>query len=254
MLKRACLFLIAFLAATVSLSAQVLDPPEREDWCRHAERYLVRSNGQPFSCTTARFSRCLRMNNYGCLKQPGREPYSGTTFMTRRGARDSAGHAIFDHPKWSIVAMMNVYRRYAEQLGARSALQIAEIYSPWCDTLGSLPRKSDGAGNIWRPSCRGSAQASGSFVCRKPPPGQAPSARQCQACNCPSLVAAQMTRGTSFGPQEPLDLFDGNERPTELLLKVIANKMLQEQGVRPTPSLLEEAASSYRVQRWWQRS
>jgi len=247
----AAVFALLSTMATASW-AQVMSPPVRQDWCAKAESYLQFQNDRPFSCAAAnpRNLRCVKMNNYGCLQQPRRVAYHGTIWGNfTRGARDQAGHAIFDTPVASVVGIMNVYLRYIER-GTNSALAISERYSPWCDTLGTVTRKTDRQGRYWYQTCRAASIPVGALRCARPASGR-PSPGQCDACNCPSEVANRMLAGTGITDiNAPLPLFNSQTQPTETLIKIIANKMVQEMGFRPTASLLQEGKDTYRPQRW----
>ena len=233
--------------------AQLVDPPVRSDWCSFAEKSLLFQNGAKFSCSEAnpRNLRCIKMNNYGCLQQPRSAPFNGTTWGPyKAGARDRAGHAIFEDPVNSVIGIMNVYLRYVES-GTDTAISIAERYSPWCDTLGTVERRQAKAGNSWRQSCRGERRGQGEYVCSRPADGITPRPGQCEACNCPSQVASRMLSGTGLTDvRQPLKLFDADSRPTALLLRIISNKMVQEMGFRPDQAFLSEASSSFVPQRW----
>jgi hypothetical protein len=251
-MKLIAIFVVVFLGAVHPIAAQEVVPPHGPRWCANAARHLTFLSGSPFSCATAnpRNLRCVRMNNYGCLQQPRRAIYYGTTWGGHsRGARDNAGHAIFDSPVNSVVGIMNVYLKYKES-GMSSALAIATRYSPWCDTLGSIARKQDRSGRWWYKSCGVSRPPGGALTCHRPMNGL-PVAGQCQACNCPPDVARRMLSGTGISSlDQPLPLFDEANRPHPLLVRVIKNKMIQELGYRPTSHLLEEAIIHYRPQRW----
>ena len=111
-------------------------------------------------------------------------------------ARDHARHAMFSEPDISIDTIENIYRRH-QASGLRSTSQIAARYSPWHDTLGSLAGKADSTGTWWYPTSSGDKKPpQGAMTCSIPRSGE-PSARQCQACNCPSEVARQNLEVTS---------------------------------------------------------
>jgi hypothetical protein len=247
--KGAFVFLLAALACSGQVSAEQVNPPLGPNWCSQAELNLTRTNGRPFDCE-ARNLRCVKMNNYGCLQQPARTPFNGTNWGPyRRGARDHANHAIFSDPAMSIVTIMNVYRRYLAR-GWRSAEVIAEHYSPWCDTLGSVRSRTDGAGRVWYRTCGRTSVPPGALACTKPANGQ-PAQRQCEACNCPNEVARRMLDGVvGISPSDDLVLFDAAGAPNDLLVTIIANKMRQELGYRPSSDFLARARGQYRIQEW----
>ena len=248
MLKLATV-IVGLIFTAASAHAEQVNPPLAPNWCESAKDYLTRSNGQAFNCSSINL-RCIKMNNYGCLQQPRSAPYLGTTWGDNtKGARDHANHAIFETPEMSVVGIANVYRRYLAR-GIRTAEAIAETYSPWCDTLGSLTKKQDASGRIWYRTCGSSRPPVGSLKCAKPSSG-APSPGQCQACNCPSQVARQMLKGTQgISTNDELVLFTGTGAPNDLLMTIISNKMVQELGYRPSADLLRKARESYRPQDW----
>jgi hypothetical protein len=229
-------------------------PAEGRDWRAFAERYLLTRAGEPFRARIhTQNVRCIRLNNYPCLWQrtpplPG-TPTAGGTDGAHDGAGGRTGHAIFAHPKWSIVAAMRWFeRRTSGGREPKSAVELAEIYSPWCDTLGSARTKADRSGRLWGRSCSGGKRPPQGFqgpTCRKPAFG-APSARQCQACNCPSNAAAAWVRGMGVQPTAKLALFDAAGQPTEQLGKLVGGVIALENGrYRPTDALLTEARASF---------
>lgn len=247
MRTRFLLLPIATVCLTVTWAfAETVDPPLGPNWCEQARASLVRTNGKPFDCRATNL-RCVKMNNYGCLKQPQMVSYLGTNWGGHDGARDKAGHSIFAAPAMSLVAIANLYRKY-QKAGRKTATQIADRYSPWCDTLGSVTRRQDRSGNWWYRTCGSSKPPAGAKVCQGPANG-VPRPGQCQACNCPSEVAKQMLKGTGIGVHDELVLFSA-DKPNELLLTIMANKMRQELGYAPAADLLDAAKASYRVQEW----
>ena len=254
----ACLCLLAVAFPALSQRAR-LDPPVGADWQRHAETYLINEKeGRPYSVTKDGATRCIRANNYGCLWQRTAN-WEGTPGLKgQNGAHDGAGlpgnnngHAIFNHPKWSIIASMRWFETRT-QGGARrlSAYRLAEIYMPWCDTIGSGGTRADANGRLWGRGCAGGQQPPTGFsgpICRAPAAGQGPSAAQCQACNCPDRGAQFWLRGTGVAIDTPLELFGSERRPTPLFLSLIGNKVRYETGrYVPTPQLMREALDAFR--------
>ena len=152
---------------------------------------------------------CVRLNNYGCVKQ-GESPWNGS-----RGRRDSKGHAIFDDPTYSVRAVVRDYCSKHKR-GVRKALDLADAYSPWCDTLGSVAVYKG-----WGRSCSDSPQPPAGFsgpLCRMP--NGNPTESQCRSCNCPDRLAKQWLKGLERNgrPLEPSDdllLFDSDGTPDE---------------------------------------
>lgn len=73
--------------------------------------------------------RCLRKNNYWCLKNNSQWPgVIGT---------DQANHAVFDDPKFAAQAKVSVMRRYYSFCRLRSMAEIACSYAPPSDCNGS---------------------------------------------------------------------------------------------------------------------
>ena len=244
----------------------VLSPPEGFNWQPYAVAYLTNSKGKPFDPKIdTTFLRCVKMNNYPCLKQRN-VPWPHTPGQEGKdGANDGAdgprgGHAIFDHPKWSIIADLQWFERNTNRgTKPRSALELAEIYMPWCDTLGSSPKKADDKGRYWGNGCKvyvrtakgwvSKSRAPVGFVgpiCGKPQNGQVPTPSQRQACNDPPSAALTWTRNTGVSTTQPLVLFDQSGRPTEIMLNIIKNVVLNENGhYQPNERLLDEAKRAF---------
>jgi hypothetical protein len=233
-----------FVIYGTAAHAQQVVPPEAPKWCEYAQKYIEKNNGKPFECKIAR--RCTRMNNYGCVKQASSKPLLGTTWGGySSGARDSKGHALFEHPKYSLLKMIGLLARYQRD-GLKSALAIQERYAPWCDTLGSAQFNRG-----WGRSCRGepkypAAPVGYSPMC-KMPPNRMPLPRQCSACNCPSKSSEVLVAGTGLSTTEPLKLFDAAGKAQPLMVNVLRNLARQEQGVRITELLAQEAVETYNV-------
>ena len=217
------------------------------DWCRYAQAYLQhRSEDRPLSCRTDRISRCIKLNNYGCLWQR-RAKWRGTPWPDGTdGAHDGAGgrngHSVFEHPKWSVVAAITWFEHRQKAQGIRTALELAERYSPWCDTIGSR-----GVRNDWARSCKGGAQPPRGFRgprCRKPANG-VPAPGQCNSCNCPNKIAEFWLKDTEFAIDDDLPLFDGDGKPTKLLASILKRKITLETGYRPTLALIDESYQVY---------
>jgi hypothetical protein len=258
MMMRGQLFATALIGAAtfgvgtdaVAQSGFVPVPAEGVEWCRNAETFLFnRAEKRPFRCATDRTPHCVKLNNYGCLKHGPANPYAGTPAPNgRQGAHDgrdgSRGHAIFEHPKWSVAGSFRWFERNFKERGLRTAAQLANRYSPWCDTHGSVALKKDSVtGHRWGRTC-GDGQ--------KPPPGfagpfckepaGAPTAEQCRVCNCPSVFVTSWLKGTDIKPTDPLDLFGPDGKPTKMMERILVNHTPWEIGYRPSEALIAEGA------------
>lgn len=242
------------LASTLALAADRAPLPEVKGWQDNAVKYLVRLNGTAFDPRVDTTNlRCIRMNNYPCLKHPSAHPWRGTPRVDGTdGARDGVGHAMFSDPKWSIVAAMQwFYRRTVGAGVRRSAYDLTQIYSPWCDTLGSVPSRVDRTGIAWGRSCGGREGPPSGFkgpLCRKPP-NDVPLAHQCDACNCPSSQASYWVKDTERTRDEKLTLFDRNGRPAEDLRKIVPRVIAIENGhYKPNAALMSAASDVFAPQ------
>lgn len=256
MLRVLAALLVLLVFGHGALAARVVvKPPVGADWDRFARTYLwVVPENRLFDPARDRTGlRCIRMNNYGCLWQragnwPGTPGPDGTD-GAHDGAGGSNGHAIFSHPKWSIVAAFLWFeKRVAQSGGNVTALSLAEVYSPWCDTIGSAGTRADASGKLWGRGCSGGQQPPAGFrgpICAKPQDGK-PSRAQCQACNCPDAIATFWLRKTDAGINDSLVLFDAAGKPSDTLKKIIPAKIQFETGrYRPTPELIDEAVQAF---------
>lgn len=246
--------LAAAIAGPAHAQREKIVPPEGANWRSYAEQYLtIFRENRPFSAARDTSSRCIRMNNYGCIWQ-ARTPWQGTPGSRGEdGAHDGeggprGGHAIFVHPKWSIVAGMRWFERKLAEKPNASALELAAIYAPWCDTIGSRGTKADGTGRRWGRGCRGGNQPPAGFTGPRcgPPPNGVPSRRQCEACNCPTSVARYWLEGSGTASTAPLALFDAAGKPNQAFRSLIKRKTMLETGrFSPSDTLLDEASASF---------
>jgi hypothetical protein len=178
---------------------------------------------------------CVRLNNYGCVKQ-GNEPWDGSD-----GRRDSKGHAVFNDPTYSVRAVVRDYCT-KHKSGIRSAVELANAYSPWCDTLGSIAVYKG-----WGRSCSDSPQPPSGFVgpiCKRPD-GE-PTEKQCASCNCPNRLAKQWLIGLEQDGNTPkLMLFDSNGKPNVVALTILLKNKIRIElgGFEPTDAVLERGIS-----------
>lgn len=226
-------------------------PGNGTDWCNFAEKYLDPVGNRPaFTCDaqgqiiTGQVSLCIRLNNYGCMWQrrgswPGTDMQPGNPGAhDGRGPNERNGHAVFTDPIYSLAAKFHWFARRDRA----SALDHAETYLPWCDTLGSVAKR----GEFYR-SCNlsESQRVPGRRYCEKPANGQ-PSPAQCRACNCPSVLAATWVEGTGFGPTDPLDLIGADGMPNDLLVRIaLRNSVNELGGYRPNDAAIEAARQLY---------
>ncbi|WP_157739028.1 hypothetical protein [Labrenzia sp. VG12] len=276
----ALLFCIEFAMA----DRTVISPPEGENWQTNAESFLevykhVEKVGggyqysklekrRPFSRSKdIHLLRCVKMNNYGCLWQrTGDERYprnwSGTPGPSgENGAHDGAGtgngHAVFEHPKWSIIAAYQWFER--NTMGGKknlTVLELAEIYAPWCDTIGSAGTKVGYTyGEEWGRTCQGGRKPPVEFngpLCQKPALAAKPSREQCDSCNCPNKIAKYWLTGINelrdnkdlakVGINDQLVLFDEKGYPSEVFKLLIKWKVGLETAVyMPNHDLFEAA-------------
>lgn len=221
----------ALLLAPVSTSQEVVI--EAANWKEQAAANLLR-NGSPVSGDIQTAPLCVRLNNYGCVKQGG-SPWSGSN-----GLRDSKGHAVFEDPAYSVRAVVRDYCSKHRQ-GVRDVLALAERYSPWCDTLGSRA-----VVNGWARSCTDNPKPPADFTgpsCKKP--DGVPTAEQCGACNCPNQLAVEWLKGLppEIAASGELTLFDGDGKPNvETFVVLLRNKMRRElgSGLEPTEEVLRK--------------
>lgn len=216
-------------------TANALDrKTEAENWVAKAVVSL-QVDGRSISkeeLESHRYLRCIRMNNYFCLMQSSEsDPWKGSVGW------DSAGHAVFSDPKWSVRAIVRDYCS-KHRRGLDTALEVAERYSPWCDTLGTV-----GVRGGWGRTCATGPKPPENFdgpLCEKPDNGK-PLPGQCGSCNCPSSIAMAMVRGTDLSVDNPLGLFDDDGAIVVPRMKEhLSNLAAQEiGGLRPTDSVLE---------------
>jgi hypothetical protein len=213
------------------------------NWCEEAKRYLTHKNGTPIDCNARSGLRCVMMNNYWCLKNKPNNPWKGTNdgFGGQDGRQDAAGHALFSSAEWAARAIaIDLKSKYMR--GKKSAYDIAEEYSPWCDTLGSVPVREVGGIKFGR-TCgdRGKkppADFSGS-LCRPPTSSRGNSDDCLPGCNCPPRVARTLVTDLPVGIDDDLKLFDSAGNPLPNLAVFIRNLAFQENSVRVRKEVIE---------------
>ncbi len=223
-------------------STGITKTPAQKNWQTQAIAHL-RLRGQPIRLSDlapGKTPLCLRLVNYGCLKQPTNDTWNGSV------GRDARNHAIFRDGRWGIRAVVVNICHYRKQ-GPLSIARLVSTYQPWCDTIGSRATRRG-----WRKSCKrfGSngdvaAWKRGEKVCARPPNGR-PRPGQCAACNCPNtaisnMVAYLRSKGRKVTADQPLPFFRPDGRTNRSLMKhVLHNKIRRELGRRwsPKPALL----------------
>ena len=76
--------------------------------------------------------RCIRQNNYWCVKTPPTERWRGQV------GEDNSGHAIFADPVYSARAFARLMRNYRFKHEIITARQLAMRYAPPSDCIGTL--------------------------------------------------------------------------------------------------------------------
>jgi hypothetical protein len=218
--------LIAWFLALGFTSSVAAEGPR---YCANAHRYLE----HPENIDCPHLAYCIRLNNYGCVKQRA-QPMPGTI------GQDNRRHAIFSEPTWSLAMMIARFQLYGSN-GRVSALQIMEKYSPWCDTQGSIAIKGG-----WGRTCSDNPHPPQDFsgpLCKRPA-GSQPLPHQCEFCNCPTEVAARLLEGTGKRINDPLDLFATEDEP--VLRKIMTRLIFQETSQRPNSEALDEGIRKFR--------
>ena len=247
------LALLWFISPATAANPFVPSPKAGATWCAFAEQFLWnRSEDRAFKCSVDATPRCIKYNNYGCLKHSPGKPYAGTPAPNGQlGAHDGVdgarGHAIFEHPKWSVAASFFWFEKSYKKLGLKTAKQLAERYSPWCDTQGSVATKRDAAtGRVWGRTCGDGQQPPASFhgpLCKEP--ASAPSNEQCRVCNCPSVFVKSWLKGTGKTSTDVLELFASDGKPTALMQSILVNHTPWEIGYRPSTELIKQGAELF---------
>lgn len=220
---------------------------EAPNWCEEVKRSsLLDKTGNPLKCQTVQANkkpyRCVIMNNFWCQKHTSKSnPWKGTPRPDgSEGFQDDGGHAIFKSVDWSVRAM-SIDLRSKYKRGNVSANEIAEMHSPWCDTLGSVPVHEKGIG---RTCDDGRAKPPSGFsgpLCKRPS-SKNPKRSDCQdGCNCPPEIAEKLIRGLDIGisVNDDLKLFDSNGDPLPNLVVVLKNLAFQEQGIGVSSAAIE---------------
>lgn len=222
--------------ARAAAPANTVPVAQAENWCAEAESSLSDASGKAIRCQAVA-KRCVRMNNYWCQKH-GDDPWMGTANKVgSAGSRDVDGHAIFESAAWSARAIARDLRS-KHQRNIRTALDLAEAYSPWCDTKGSKAVSKAGSGRTCRDGAQPPKYFKGPF-CSAPSEQRGSSSTCTKGCNCPPEIAQALVRDLGIGIHDELNLFDKAGRPTLSLAKVIRNLAIQEQGIHVRPSVIK---------------
>lgn len=223
---------LLFLIATSSYAAEIAD-----NWCKQAESNLTAKDGTPISCASIK-KRCVKMNNYWCQKHDS-NPWEGTPdHEGKDGNRDAANHAIFQSVEWSVRAIsIDIRTKYMK--GFKTAVQIADHYSPWCDTLGSFAVSKEGSGRTCKDKGASLPVSFSGPLC-KAPSKHNPTISDCvPGCNCPPEIAATLVKGLTTGINDDLKLFNNKGKPQPNLNVILRNLAIQEQGIYIRPSVIE---------------
>lgn len=151
-----------------------------------------------------RLLRCIKMNNYWCIKDVG---WNG------RLGRDKAKHTVFKSAQWSARAVArDLKSKYNRNL--KSAIKIADAYAPWNDTLGSRAYRAG------ERACTKPKDMTSFAHCKKQP-----------HCNCPPKYARQMVKGTGKTMSQDLKLV-ARDRKTLLpsMRQLMKNMSIMETG------------------------
>lgn len=243
-------FALFVLAAGPAAADRYRVTGDAPHWCEMAAKYLEPVGNRPaFTCAqngqmiTGKRALCIRLNNYGCLWQRG-ATWPGTDIKPGNdGAHDGRGgrngHSVFRDPIYSLAAK---FHWFAVKKNT-SALALAEIYLPWCDTLGSVDERR----GFYR-SCKvkPAQRVTGRNYCDKPANGR-PSAAQCQACNCPSVLAQTWVEGSGYTVLDQLPLVTPSGMPSDLLVEIaLRNSVNELGGYRPNAQAVQEAKALYK--------
>ncbi|MCT4655970.1 MAG: hypothetical protein N4A65_09185 [Cohaesibacter sp.] len=222
------------------------------NWQQQAIENLT-YRGAPVSqavLSSARFLRCIKMNNYVCMMHPSANSrWNGTNGRHDCALSQRNGHAVFSAGKWSIRAMVrDLCSKYRgrNRDPARSALSIVEVRTPWCDTLGSAASRGGYARTCPKGPRPSRSQMANMRKCQKPVNGN-PTSRQCQNCNCPNKVADRLVRGLGRHgirtSSSDLKLFADQGALNKPVLSLLISNIVHDEtgGFRPTQKLLDEA-------------
>lgn len=246
---RILLILMTFLVLPGFAKAQSCIK-EDVGWAEEASKFLTKS-GQFLSVAeikSHKYTRCIKMKNYVCMYQVGGGGWNGSDGRHDCTVR-SNGHAVFREAKFSIRAMArDLCSKHSR--GVRSAQEILEVRTPWCDTNGSRKERGGHARTCQDGSSYSNATiaARGLIRCERPADGKRPGGDYCSYCNCPDLKKAdRLIQGMSaFGitkVTQPLELFDSGSGQInrDRLSIYISNIVFDEVGgLRPSPQLLAE--------------
>lgn len=201
-------------------------------WCAFSNQHLTKG-GKTVKCEQLASPRCIMMNNYWCLAQNARNPWNGTPTLKGGNGNSDGHHAIFSDPKWAARAIA-IDLRSKYKAGFKTAWQIADRYSPACDTLGTVG-VLQGVGR----SCSTGPQPPAYFKGPKCPAAPKTQSQCVAQCNCPPKIAKQIAEGTGMGVNSDLRLFDATGAPTVRLPLVIQNLGRQEIGMTISPDLVK---------------
>lgn len=229
---------LAFVGLHIlSSSVHAASVTEAPNWCAEAKHNLTDGTGKPVQCEVITM-HCVKLNNYWCQKQEPGDAWKGARKVgTTLPMEDDRHHAVFESANWSARAIAIDLRSKYLKRKLKTAYDIAQAYSPWCDTKGSIAINS-GHGRSCGDKPKPGADFHGPF-CRAPAVS-APSKSYCESgCNCPPEVAEMMVKGLNVGISDDLKLFDQDGTPSQSLAVVIKNLARQEHGLNVSDELIK---------------
>jgi hypothetical protein len=224
-------FISAFSLLFILGATSVLEPrAAASNWFEEAKKHLTKNKKAYSDSDPKNASRCVLMNNYGCVMQnkSKNDPTKDDPWENSIG-QDWARHAIFSEAVYSVRAVVrDLCSKHKRDL--TSAYKILEAYSPWCDTKGSYGVK-DG----WGRNCPEGKQPPDNFAgpkCKEPAQGERATDAQCAACNCPDRAATKVIAGTGVNSiHADLKLFGADKKPNvKVLIPFLQNHLSNETG------------------------
>jgi hypothetical protein len=193
---------ISMVRFCLDQTVNFLDGTKSSNWSDQAFAYLIKSdNRTPVSesvLTAHTTLRCIRLNNYWCLKDKGWDGRLG---------KDRDDHTSFVSADMGARAAVRNFRTAYSARGRKSALAILSAYSPSND-------------------CRGSEAA------------RRPDGTCAFGYNDSAAAARAAARGITDDINADLKLFDSSGKATERVVKFLGNLSVQETGLRASDDLI----------------